>query len=159
MEFHDFCKKKNIITLYIPSHLSYLLQPLDVGCFAPLKVAYGRQIENLMRNHINHITKLEFLPAFKSAFDATFTKSNIQASFQGAGLVPFNPDAVISKLDIKLRTPSPSPPETTPWESKIPKTEAELTSQTKFLEERLARHQNSSLTLINAAIGQLLKDV
>jgi DDE superfamily endonuclease len=48
----------------MPSHSSHLLQPLDVGCFTPLKQAYGRQIEDLIRNHINYVTNLEFLPAF-----------------------------------------------------------------------------------------------
>ncbi|KAF2741605.1 DDE-domain-containing protein [Sporormia fimetaria CBS 119925] len=62
----------------MPSHSSHLLRPLDVGCFSPLKKAYGRQVEGLRRNHINHITKLEFLPCFKAAFFASLTKSNIQ---------------------------------------------------------------------------------
>jgi hypothetical protein len=53
----------------MPPHSSHLLQPLDVGCFSPLKRAYGSQIESLIRSHINHITKLEFLPAFKAAFE------------------------------------------------------------------------------------------
>jgi hypothetical protein len=30
----------------MPPHSSHLLQPLDVGCFAPLKKAYGRQAKN-----------------------------------------------------------------------------------------------------------------
>ncbi|KAF1922766.1 uncharacterized protein M421DRAFT_409684 [Didymella exigua CBS 183.55] len=34
----------------MPPHLSHLLQPLDVGCFAPLKKAYRRQAEDLMCN-------------------------------------------------------------------------------------------------------------
>jgi len=37
----------------MPPYLSHLLQPLNVGCFSPLKKAYGRQAENLMRNKIN----------------------------------------------------------------------------------------------------------
>ena len=65
----------------MPAHSSHLLQPLDVGCFAPLKKAYGRQAEDLMRNQINHITKLEFLPCFKAAYNAVFTSSNIQGGF------------------------------------------------------------------------------
>ena len=91
----------------MPSHSSHLLQPLDVGCFSPLKLAYGHEIEGLIRNYINHITKLEFLPAFKAAFYQAFTETNISASFRGAGLVPFNPDTVLSKLDVVVRTPSP----------------------------------------------------
>jgi hypothetical protein len=58
-----------------------------------------------MRNKITYITKLEFLPCFKGAFDATITKANIQEGFQGAGLVPFNPETMISKLNVRLRTP------------------------------------------------------
>ena len=44
----------------MPPHLSHLLQPLNVGCFSPLKLAYSRKVKALIRNHINHITKLEF---------------------------------------------------------------------------------------------------
>jgi hypothetical protein len=76
-----------------------------MGCFSPLKKAYRRQAKDLMRNKITYITKLEFLLCFKRAFDAAITKANIQGSFQGAGLVPFDPEAVISKLDVWLCTP------------------------------------------------------
>jgi hypothetical protein len=48
LEFQDFCKTNNIITLCMPPHSSHLLQPLDVGCFAPLKKAYGTQIGELI---------------------------------------------------------------------------------------------------------------
>ena len=88
----------------MPPHSSHLLQPLDVGCFAPLKVAYGRQAERAMRNRINHITKANFLPYFKAAYNNAITPSNIQGGFRGAGLVPFDPERVISTLDVKLRT-------------------------------------------------------
>jgi hypothetical protein len=51
------------------AYLSYLLQPLNVGCFSPIKRAYSREIKALMRYNINYITKLEFLLAFKAAFN------------------------------------------------------------------------------------------
>ena len=47
-EFEEYCREHNIVTLCMPPHSSHLLQPLDVGCFGPLKKAYGRQIEDLM---------------------------------------------------------------------------------------------------------------
>lgn len=74
-EFDAFCQEHKIIALCMPAHSSHLLQPLDVGCFALLKKAYGKQIEDLIRSHINHITKLEFLPAFKAAFEAALRRS------------------------------------------------------------------------------------
>ncbi|KAF1928545.1 DDE-domain-containing protein, partial [Didymella exigua CBS 183.55] len=81
LEFQELCKKNNICTLCMPPHSSHLLQPLDVGCFSPLKRAYSREIEALIRHHINHITKLEFLPAFKAAFNQSFTSANICSAF------------------------------------------------------------------------------
>ena len=110
LEFQQYCKDNKIVALCMPPHSSHLLQPLDVGCFAPLKVAYGRQAERAMRNRINHITKANFLPYFKAAYNNAITPSNIQGGFQGARLVPFDPERVISTLDVKLRTPSPPLP-------------------------------------------------
>ena len=104
MEFQAYCQENNIYTLRMPAHSSHLLQPLDVGCFSPLKRAYSREIESLIRHQINHITKLEFLPAVKAAYDQSFTPANIQSAFRGAGLVPHQPDVVLSKLDVQLRT-------------------------------------------------------
>jgi hypothetical protein len=65
----------------MPPYLSYLLQPLNVSCFSLLKRAYSREIEALIRHHINHITKLEFLLAFKAAFARSFTAANICSAF------------------------------------------------------------------------------
>jgi hypothetical protein len=45
--FQQYCKENKIITLCMPPPSSHLLQPLDVGCFALLKVGYGHQAENL----------------------------------------------------------------------------------------------------------------
>jgi DDE superfamily endonuclease len=157
LQFQDFCKENNIVTLCMPSHASHLLQPLDVGCFAPLKRAYGRQIEDMIRNGINHITKLEFLPAFRAAFEASFIQSNIQGGFRGAGLVPFDPEAVISKLDIQLQTPTPPPIEDAPWEPKTPSNTLELALQNKLIKEKIAHHQDSSPTAINEVVDQFLK--
>jgi hypothetical protein len=61
----------------MPPYLSYLLQPLNIGCFSLIKKAYRRQAEDLMRNKITYITKLKFLLCFKGAFNAAITKDNI----------------------------------------------------------------------------------
>jgi hypothetical protein len=140
LQFQNYCKENKIVTLCMPPHSSHLLQPLDVGCFAPLKKAYGRQAELLIRQGINHITKIEFLPCFKAAFKSDITNSNIQGSFRGAGLVPFDPEVVISKLDVKLRNPTPPPVNEEPWESKTPKNTLEFGSQSTLVKTRIQRH-------------------
>lgn len=157
IEFPWICKENNIIALCMPAHLLHLLQPLDVGCFAPLKKAYGRQFEELMHHHINHITKLEFLPAFKAAFNNSITKSNICAGFQGTGLVPLNPEAVLSKFDVQLCTPSPPATVEAQWESKTPSNALELGSQSALICKRIQMHQNSSPTAILDLLDSLSK--
>jgi hypothetical protein len=107
VKFQAVCKEKNIITLCMPAHSSHILQPLNVGCFTPLKKAYMRQVETLMCRYISHIIKLEFLPAFKATFDKAIRKDTILGAFRGAGLLPFKIDSVISRLNIQLRAPTP----------------------------------------------------
>jgi hypothetical protein len=57
-----------------------------------------------VRNHIYYISKETFLLAFKATYEYTFTEANARVGFRGAGLIPFNLDAVLSKLDVRLRT-------------------------------------------------------
>lgn len=156
LEFQDLCAKEEIITLCMPPHSSHLLQPLDVGCFGPLKRAYGSEVSDLTRQSITHITKMDFLAAFKTAFSKAFTKDNICGSFRGAGLVPFNPEVVISRLDVRLRTPTP-PLQATIWESRTPSNAKELQSQSTLIRERIQRHQNSSPTSILESVNQFTK--
>jgi hypothetical protein len=157
LEFQELCKENNIYTLCMPPHSSHLLQPLDVSCFSPLKRAYSREVESLIRHHINHITKLEFLPAFKTAFDRAFTPANICSAFRGAGLVPLQPDAVLSKLDVQLRTPTPAALPEAPWEACTPSNVRELEAQSTLIRDRVRRHKSSSPASIIEAINQLKK--
>ena len=75
--FKIYYKENNIVTLYMPAHSSYKLQPLNVGYFRVLKRSYGKEIEDLIRAYISHISKEDFLPAFLKAYNITFTVSNI----------------------------------------------------------------------------------
>jgi hypothetical protein len=44
-EFDHACTENHIIPIYMPVHLLYLLQPLDVSCFAILKQQYGQLVK------------------------------------------------------------------------------------------------------------------
>lgn len=159
-EFQKFCKDHGIITLCLPAHSSHLTQPLDVGCFSVLKRAYSKELELFIRAGIDHITKVEFLMAFHTAHNNSITMSNVLGGFRGAGLVPFDPQAVISKLDVKLRTPTPTGPplpEADSWVSQTPHTAAEALSQSAHVQTRIANHQGSSPTTIFSAATQLAK--
>ena len=118
LAFQDLCEESRIVTLCVPPHASHILQPLDVGCFAPLKQAYKKEINVLANSHIHHIDKKAFLAAFAQVFDKIFSKENILSSFQATGLVPLDPEVVVSKLEVKPFTPPPSLTAPTTWQLK-----------------------------------------
>ena len=109
--------------------------------------------------YITHITKVDFLCAFKEAFFTAFIDKNIQGAFAGAGLILHNPGRVLSKMTIRLRTPTPpaSPNTALPWLSQTPQNAREATSQKDFIKGRIYNHQGSSPTPMLAAVDQLAK--
>ena len=60
-----------------------------------------------MKSHITHIYKADFLPSFSAAFQASMTEKIIKCAFRDAGIIPLNPESELSRLDVKLRTPTP----------------------------------------------------
>lgn len=89
-QFNKVCNDNNMIAICMPAHSSHLLQPLDIGCFGPLKRAYGSLVDSKMRLGFSHINKLDFLKAYTEAHREVFKPQNIQNSFTAAGICPFN---------------------------------------------------------------------
>ena len=90
-EFNQYCLNYDIIPLYMLLYSSYLLQPLDISCFATLKRSYGRLIEDYIRLSIYYVNKLDFITAYPTTYAEALTASNIYSGFTATGLVPFNP--------------------------------------------------------------------
>src|SRR4051794_13122924 len=106
-KFNRACIKKNIVPIYLLLHASHLLQPLNVGCFRPLKNAYRREIAGLAKLYIYYITKETFIQAFKVAYNKLIIKKNILASFKSASIILLNLDVVLLRINIKQKTPLP----------------------------------------------------
>jgi DDE superfamily endonuclease/Tc5 transposase DNA-binding domain/helix-turn-helix, Psq domain len=159
-EFDLFCKEHSIITLCMPPHSSHLLQPLDVGCFSVLKRSYGRQIEGYMRNGVNHIDKQDFLEAYYAARTETMNLANIHSSFTATGLVPYDPERVLSRLHTQLKTPTPPPAmaiEQGPWVPETPYNTAQLELQSKAIKDYIKRRTKSPPSPTDVALNQLVK--
>jgi hypothetical protein len=143
VKFDEYCKAHNIVAISLPSHSSHLIQPLDVACFGILKHNYGCKLDVFIKAHITHITKTEFFIAFQEVYCKTMIKKNIQAGFYSTGLVSYEPQAILLKLDVKLRTPTPTRPpsaDADPWVSQIPHNPTEALSQTEFMRNKIAYH-------------------
>jgi len=141
----------------MPAHSSHLLQPLDVGCFSLLKRAYGRLIEDKMRLGFNHIDKFDFLEAYPQARTAIFSADNIKSGFSATGLIPLNPDRVLSQLNIQLKTPTPPGSRSTDSIPKTPYNLKQLKKQESTLKKLLREHTYSPPTPAKTALDQLIK--
>jgi hypothetical protein len=69
LEFQQYCKDNDIVALCMPPHSSHLLQPLDVGCFAPLKLAYGRQAEKAPEHQLFQVSERSIAIDFSFKYD------------------------------------------------------------------------------------------
>ena len=160
-KFDEICEQNKVIPICMPAHSSHLLQPLDIGCFAVLKRAYGRMVETKMRNGINHIDKLDFLEAYPFARIEAFKSETIKNSFGAAGLVPFEPERVILKLNIRLRTPTPpasrGSDSSRNFTPKTPFTEKDLRRQASSIKALLRIRSRSPPSPSNRALNQLVK--
>jgi hypothetical protein len=145
----------------MPAHSSHLLQPLDIGCFAVLKRAYGSLVSQKMRLGINHIDKLDFLHTYPKARIDAFKPDTIKNSFAAASLVPFDPDRVLSKLDIQLNTPTPAPSrpgsQSSQFTPKTPGNVTELLKQASSVKGLLRQRSISPPTPSKTALNQLIK--
>jgi hypothetical protein len=143
----------------MPPHSSYLLQPCDISFFAVLKRLYGQQIQGYMRNRVKHIDKQDFLQAYLIARTQAASIANIQSGFAATGLVPHDPERVLSKLHTQVKTPTPpssshaiQAPASQPWQFQTPHDTAQLELQAEAIKDYAALP-----TPTNRALGQLVK--
>jgi hypothetical protein len=156
-KFDQFCLDYKIITIYMPAHSSHLLQPLNIGCFSPLKQAYGHLVKELIGCGVNHINKHEFLPLYRQARQTALHQNNIQAGFAATSLIPYSPDRVLSQLHTKYQTPPPRPPSNVSWIAETPHNIAKLQQQTVLIRRYLKRRTHSPPSPTEQALSQLVK--
>ena len=72
-------------------------------------------------------------------------------------MVPHDPERILSKLDMVLRTPTPPPPEATPWESKTPGNLQEIEAQTTLVHECMQQHRESPISPLLQTVDLLAK--
>ena len=91
--------------LSYPGHTTHLLQPLDIGLFAPLQKAYGTAAHTHTRETRTGITKKLFFSFYSQAKRISCTRANIKAAWRATGIRPYNPNAILQPLLQKLEQP------------------------------------------------------
>ena len=143
----------------MPSHLLHLLQPLNIGYFAPLKQAYYTKINSQLQYAVTQVKKETFLLAFYITFNKAFIKENILGSFRGARLVLYNLERVLLKLNIVLRTLTPLLLEDTLQESKTLATQKEIEAQLTLVCKCIRQYRESPILLLLQAVNSLTKGI
>ena len=93
-----FCMQNAIDLMILPPHCSHILQPLDVGVFAPLKRALASETDAALQLDSGRISRVEWVEMYIRARTKALTASNILAGWRGAGLEPLSPLSVLAKL-------------------------------------------------------------
>lgn len=95
----EYAIQNKIILLCLPSHSTHVLQPLDVGIFAPLTTHYKNNIFKISRLGSSYqIDKVDFIEQYLLARDAAFITKIIQLAWQKTGLLLFDPEVVLRQL-------------------------------------------------------------
>ena len=118
-------------------------------------------MSDLARNSYNHINKLDSIADYHCARLEAFIPNTIQNSFMATGLVPIDPERVLSKLNISLRTPTPlsSRPSSRSSQStpKTPRRVFQLHKQASSLKELLKQRSNSPPTPSKITLDQIIE--
>lgn len=98
MKFLNWCERHRILLAIYPPHSTHRLQPLDVSVFAPLAHHYSQGLDSLIRQSEGRTTmsKRDFFAIFWSSFEKAFTAKNIASAWSKTGILPFDPQKVLS---------------------------------------------------------------
>lgn len=103
MDFLEWCDQHRIIIAVFPPHSTHRLQPLDVSLFSPLSTAYSNQLIQwtAKTQGLISLSKREFWTLFWHAFQTSFSAENIASGWRRTGLLPFDPNVILSQITDK----------------------------------------------------------
>jgi len=78
-----------------PSHMTHLLQPLDIGVYRPLKEGWRKEVAKILTEHPGAKPDLcDFNGLLASAYHGVFQSATVWNSFAKTGVFRFNRDAI-----------------------------------------------------------------
>jgi len=87
--------ENGIILFALPPHTTHITQPLDKGCFAPLKVVWRQVCHDFCsKNPGRTVSRYDFSRLFSKTWYKAMSAGNIVASFKVTGVYPFNRSAI-----------------------------------------------------------------
>ena len=94
-------RENGVILFALPPHTTHKLQPLDRGCFKPLKDHFRREANHYMvENPRKFITRFVFGKIFGKVYANSISPSTIINSFSKCGISPYNPKVILESTDL-----------------------------------------------------------
>ena len=139
-----------MILFTLPPNTTHLSQPLDKGCFGPLKRAWSEVCHRFVTDNPGKlVTRYQFSALFSEAWLRSMTVANITGGFRVTGVYPVNRDALslpspecesLTKQTGLVFIPLYSPASKRKSSIEEPATERQMTIE-DFSEEELARFE------------------
>ena len=83
--------ENQVIVFVLPPHTTHIAQPLDRGCFSPLKAAWRKFCHEFRAQYPGRVvTRYEFSHLFSKAWFEAMSAKNVVSSFKATGVCPFN---------------------------------------------------------------------
>ena len=134
--FIKLAAEEGIIIFVLPPNTTHITQPLDKGCFSPLKVAWRQACHDYRTRFPGRVvTRLDFNQVFSEAWYLAMTPHNIVASFKTHALklpnteekefTSFHPESIIARSGLKyipLYSPSRHSRPSETFETSSPRT-------------------------------------
>jgi hypothetical protein len=90
-----YAAEEGILMYVLPPNTTHLTQPLDKGCFSPLKVKWKQVCSEFRRKNPGRVvTRFDFSKLFAEAWYDAMSSRNITSSFRTTGICPFNRHAL-----------------------------------------------------------------
>ena len=87
---------ERVVLFCLPPHTTHLTQPLDKGCFGPLKMHWRRECWTYVTNNPDRlITRYQFSALFGQAWFKGMTMQNIISGFRTTGIYPLDRSALL----------------------------------------------------------------
>ena len=98
---------EEVIIFCLPPHTTHRTQPLDNGCFGPLKRAWREECQKYCSDNPGRVvTRIQFSLLFNRAWKEAITMDNLVSGFRFCGVYPFNRDAQRPKSPSENFNPS-----------------------------------------------------
>ena len=92
--------EQEIIVFALPPNTTHLSQPLDKGCFGPLKMRWRQVCHKYMSENPGKIvTRYSFSELFAEAWNDSMIPCNILSGFSTTGIFPVNRNALLKRLN------------------------------------------------------------